>query len=135
MPIRNITIEAIYTKQDEQIPEYLVIVFETNQGLYQVGYGHFYKATDINLNDFVKSDFLNALKSKYGNLEIVDLRVTYDNDMHFLISNKFLLILGFTPSSTTKHSINEFSVEEDIYGSNKGALSDFLELNKVALHS
>ncbi|HEV8271011.1 MAG TPA: hypothetical protein VGQ04_06860 [Chitinophagaceae bacterium] len=131
----NLTIEAIYTKQDEQVPEYLIVVFNTNQGLYQVGYGHFYKAKDINLGDFVKSKFLDNLQSKYGILEIVDLRVTYDNDMYFLISNKFLLVLGFTLSSTTEHNINEFWVEEDIYDSNRNALDNFFELDKVALLS
>src|SRR5688572_30488813 len=100
-------IESIYTKQNEQIPEYLVVVFETNQGLYRVGYGQFEKASDVNLDDFKQRDFLDELKSKYGSLEISELRVTYDNDMYFLISDKFLLVLGYTLSSETEHSINE----------------------------
>src|SRR5687768_10292445 len=131
----NLIIEAIYTKQDDQIPEYLNVVFKTNYGLYQVGYGHFDEAKDINLTDFAENEFVEKLKNKYGVLEIVDSRVTYDNDMHFLISNKLILILGFTLNSTTEHSINEFWIEEDIYGSNSGALSDFFELDKVALPS
>ena len=129
----NLTIKSIYTKQDEQIPEYLVVVFETNHGLYQVGYGHFDLVTGLNLLDFAKQDFLEELKSKYGVLEIIDLRVTYDNDMYFLVSNKFLLVLEFTLSSMTEHSINEFRIEEDIHGSNSSSLSDFYKLDKVAL--
>jgi len=129
----SLNIEAIYTKQDEQVPGYLVAIFKTNQGLYQVGYGHFDKLQDINLNEFFENDLVERLKRKYDLLEIVDSRVTSDNDMHFLISNKFILVLGFTLSSTTEYSINEFWIEEDIYGANGNALTNFFELDKVTL--
>ena len=128
----NLTIESIYTKQDEQTPEYLVVVFETNQGLFKVGYGQFEKLSDINLENFQR-DFLDELKSKYGILEILDLRVTYDNEMYFLISNKFLLVLGYTLSSETEYSTNEIWIEEDIHGANQEELKEFYELNKVNL--
>lgn len=111
----------------------MAVVFETNKGFYRAGYGHFDKLDGINLLDFTNRDLLEGLKSKYGILEIVDLRVTYDNDMYFFISNKFLLVLGYTLSSETEHSINEFWLEEDIHGSNNNALNDFYELRKVTL--
>jgi len=129
----SLTIESIYTKQNNDIPEYLDVVFETNQGFNRVGHGHFDKIYDINLSDFTHCDFLDNLKSKYGILEITDLRVTYDNEMYFLVSNKFLLILGYRLSSETKYSINEFWFEEDIYGSNNCSLTDFYELEKLTL--
>ena len=126
-------LESIYTKQDEQVPEYLVVVFETSKGFYHVGYGSIRKAVDLNLSDFTYHDQLEALKNKYETLEITDVRVTYDNDMYFLISGKFLLVLGFSLDTYTKHSINEFWLEEDIYGSNSEALVYFYELEQVTL--
>lgn len=131
--MHNHYINTIYTKRDEDIPEYLDVIFETNQGFFEVGYGHIKKVIDPTLDSFVKQDCIEELKTKYGQLEILDMRTTYDNDMYFLISNKFLLVLGFALSSSTENSINEFWIREDIYGSNKNELNDFYELDKIVL--
>lgn len=53
--------------------------------------------------------------------------------MYFLISNKFLLVLGFTLNSSTENSINELWIREDIYSSNKNELNGFYELDKIVL--
>ncbi len=133
MNTTNLIIESIYTRQDKEIPEYLVVIFETNKGFFQVGYGHFNKVSHFSLHGYQKQEFVEVLKGKYGKLEIVDLRVTYDNDMYFLVSNSFLLVLGFVLNSTTEHSINEFWTTEEIYGRNRNVLIEFYELGKVML--
>ncbi|GEM_PF-3343192 len=129
----NHCINTIYTKNDEQISEYLVVVFETNYGFYKVGHGIVTKIIDFNPTGYIKEDFLENLKVKYGSLQITDLRVTYDSNMYFFISNSFLLVLGFTLSSETENSVNEFWIEDDLQNSNKSILNDFYQLNKVVV--
>ena len=129
--MQNIIIEEIYTRPDKKIPEYADAFFKTNVGIFEVGAGHIEKCIDCDLSDCTKANFINELKLKYGPLVIKEARITYDSDKYFLISDKFLLVLGYQPNTYSILSTNCFWIIEDIDGVNKNDFADFLELDML----
>jgi hypothetical protein len=129
--MEDIFLEDIYTRTDDLIPEYLGVLFLTNKATYQVSVTSVSKTTVFNISGFTRAGFLDNLKAKYGDLQITDARITYDNDKYFLIGNSFLLVLYYELTSAFNNSIQDFRIIEDIYGMNKTELTDFLELDKL----
>jgi hypothetical protein len=129
--MQDIFLEDIYTRTDNLIPEYLEVLFITNKATYQVSVTSVSKTTVFNISGFIRADFLDNLKTKYGDLQITDSRITYDNDKYFLIGNSFLLVLYYELTSAFNNSIQDFRIIEDIYGMNKAEFTDFLELDKL----
>jgi hypothetical protein len=100
--------------------------------LFKVGYGEFKKTTEINLIEYYTEDWLiNDLKNKLGILTIDDIRVTYDNDMYFLLSGSIILVIGFVPNTYSEISDQIFWTIDDLDGSNKQEAEDLRELRKV----
>ncbi len=131
----NITLNDIYYRQNENVLEYKDIFLATSIGVVRV-----YAAS----LDFVNDDYLQLtqrlneiddLREKYGNLNIDEVRKTYDNNIYFLISGKFLLAIEYILNSNFKYSVQEFRIIEDIDGLNKAELEDFNELDIVELPS
>ena len=129
--MQNLFIEEIYTRPDKTIPEYGDAFFKTNAGIFEVGVAHIKKCIDCDLSDCTKVNFINELKLKYGPLVINEARITYDSNKYFLISNKFLLVLGYEVNTYSEISTNCFWIIEDIDGVNKSDFADFLELDML----
>ena len=129
--MQNIIIEEIYTRPGRAVPEYGNAFFKTNVGIFEVGVAHLKKCSDRDLADCTKASFIKELKLKYGSLVIKEARITYDSDKYFLISDKFLLVLGYQPGTYSELSTNNFWIIEDIDGANKNDFADFLELGML----
>lgn len=129
--MRDIILDDIYTRSDKLIPEYLEVLFSTNNGLYEVGVSSITKFSIPILNNFTRLDFLDNLKEKYGALKIADTRITYDNDKYFLIGDVFLLVLGYELNSYSEHSTQCFWVIEGIHDLNKNEYAEFIQLDKL----
>jgi len=127
----DIILQDIYTRPDKSIPEYLEVLFSTNDGIYNVGVTSVSKSAVPNLDNFIRLDFLDNLKAKYGELKIVDSRITYDNDKYFFIADRFILILGYELNSYSEHSTQCFSIIEDIHDLNKNEYEEFIQLDKL----
>lgn len=130
--MEDIILEDIYTRPDKLVPEYLEVVFSTNNGFYEVEGTSITKLSFPDLKNFTRLDFLDNLKAKYGILRIADSRITYDNDKYFLIGNNtFLLVLGYELNSYLEHSIQCFWIIEDILDLNKKEYDNFIQLDKL----
>lgn len=127
----EIILQDIYTRPDTSIPEYLEVLFSTNDGIYNVGVTSLSKYTVPNVDNFIRLDFLDTLKAKYGELKIVDSRITYDNDKYFFIADQFILKLIYELNSYTEHSTQCFSIIEDVDDLNKNEYEEFIQLDKL----
>ena len=47
----NFILESIYSKPNKETPSYLDVIFKTNQGLFNIGYGRFDKILENNLSE------------------------------------------------------------------------------------
>lgn len=108
---------------------------ETNIGVLKVYTTCLDFVNDNALQSMNRLDEIDKLKEKYGNLNIEEVRRTYDNNMYFLISGKFILAIEYALNSNFEHSVQEFRIIEDIDGLNKIELDDFKELDIVELPS
>ena len=79
----NLVLESIYSKYNTEVSSYLDVLFETNKGMFKIGYGLFEKYLEKDLSIYDK-DELAKFKSEYGVLIIDDARVDYDNSMFLL---------------------------------------------------
>ncbi len=129
--MNDIILQDIYTRPDKSVPEYLEVLFLTNNGVYNVGVTSLSKDTLPILDNFTRLDFLDNLKAKYGELKIADARITYDNDKYFFIADQFILVLGYELNSYSEHSTQYFSIIEDISGLNKNEYEEFKQLDKL----
>lgn len=107
------------------------VLFLTNKAVYEISVASVSKTTVFNIGGFVRAEFLDDLKAKYGDLQINDARITDDNDKYFLIANSFLLILYYELTSAFNNSVQDFRIVEDIYGINKAELTGFFDLDKL----
>lgn len=129
--MENIILQEIYTRPDPNIPEYLEVLFLTNNGIYEVSVTSLFLKAHPDTNGYKKADITDNLKAKYGSLKITESRITYDNDKYFLIANKFILVLGYQLNSNSDRNIQCFWAIEDIFDSNKTEYDEFKLLDKL----
>jgi hypothetical protein len=115
--------------QNKDVAEYMDIFFETNLGIFKNNLTSIDIQENINLKGFDRLVELDEFKEKYGELFIDEIRITYDNNMYLLISQKIFLAIEYVPNSYFEHSVQEFRIIEDIYDSNKNEFDDFKELD------
>jgi hypothetical protein len=131
----TITIKDIYYRQNEEVFEYKDIYIETNIGVLRLYVSSLRFVNDVNLQSMHRVSEIDGLKVKYGDLNIVEVRRTYDNDIFFLISGRFILAVEYILNSNFKHSVQDFRIIEDLDELHKRDLEDFKELDKVELPS
>jgi hypothetical protein len=131
----TITLKDIYYRQNEEIFEYMDIYLETNIGVLTLSVSSLGFANDVNLQLMNRVSEIDGLKAKYGDLNIMEVRRTYDNDIFFLISGRFILAVEYILNSNFKHSVQEFRIIEDLGELHKVDFEDFKKLDKVELPS
>jgi hypothetical protein len=131
----TITIKDIHYRQNEEVFEYKDIYIETNIGVLRLYVSSLGFANDVNLQLMHRLNEINGLKTKYGDLNIMEVRRTYDNDIFFLISGRFILAVEYILNSNFNHSVQEFRIIEDLGELHKADFEDFKELDKVELPS
>jgi hypothetical protein len=117
--------------QNKDVAEYKDIFFETNLGIFKNNLTSIDIQENINLKGFDRLVELDEFKEKYGELFIDEIRITYDNNMYLLISQKIFLAIEYVPNSYFEHSVQEFRIIEDIYDLNKNEFDDFKELDII----
>ena len=127
----TLILQEIYSKPNSDVPQYLDVLFLTDNGIYEVGNGTFCKKAINETTGYTQEDFTKELKTKYGPLHINEMRVTYDSDTYFLIANTFLLVLGYELNTYASHSVQCFWLIEDIFGLNRAAYDEFMLLNEL----
>jgi hypothetical protein len=131
----TITLKDIYHRQNEEIFEYMDIFLETNIGVLTLSVSSLGFANDVNLQLMHRVNEIDGLKVKYGDLNIVEVRRTYDNDIFFLISGRFILAVEYILNSNFKHSVQELRIIEDLGELHRRDFEDFKNLDKVELPS
>ena len=128
-----ITLKNIYYKQNEEVIEYKDIYLETSMGVLRLYVSGLGVENNANLELMDRLTEIDDLKEKYGNLNIDEIRRTYDNDIYLLLSGKFILAIEYILNSSFNHSIQEFRIIEDVNGQNKKELENFKEMDLLEL--
>ncbi len=131
--MNNILLENIFYCQNKDVAQYMDIYFETNLGMFQNNLTSIDILKNINLGEINRLVELDKFKEKYGKIHINEIRITYDNDMYLLISEKFILAIEYIPNTYFEHSVQQFRVIEDIWSSNKAEFDNFKELDIIKI--
>jgi hypothetical protein len=129
--IIELLLKNIYTKPNGQVPSYLDVIFDTSNGLFRVGFGELRHQQSIDLSDYSENPLPTCLKNDRDVITIDDIRVTYDNDMYFLLSGRCILVMGYVPNTYSEVSQQTFWIIDEIYGTNRSDLDEFMELEKA----
>jgi hypothetical protein len=125
----NLKLIDIYCRQNKDIKEYMDIFIETDLGILK----HNITSLDFTeckeLKEMNRLEKIDEFRLKYGDLYIIEARITYDNDMYILISGKFILIIEYVLNSYFTNSIQEFRIIENINDLNKREFDCFKELD------
>jgi len=131
--MEKVILNNVYYQQNSEVKEYIDIFFDTDRGVLK------YNLTSLDIVDtnnflsMMRVDDIDKMKSKYGLLFIDEVRKTYDNDMYFLISGKWILAIEYILNSTLNHSSQEIRFIDDIDTVNKEQVVFFKELDLVSL--
>jgi hypothetical protein len=131
--MNRILLKNIYYCQNKDVTEYMDIFFETNLGILKNKITSIGFIDPFNLRTINRLEELDLFREKYGNLYIDEVRITYDNNMYILISEKFILAIEYVLNTYSKHSVQEFRIIDNIDSSNKIELDEFKELDIVKL--
>jgi hypothetical protein len=130
--MNKLQLKNIYYRKNQEIEEYRDIFIETNKGVLEAG-ALLDLVEEEGLLSMTRLEKLDILKKTYGELYINEARRTYDNDLYFLISDSFLLVIEYVLTSTSKLSIQEFRLIEDIHSTNQNELLGFKEMDLIDL--
>lgn len=101
-------LKNIYYRQNKDVEEYMDVFFETDKGVLQANYARMNEAIIEKDPEFNRLEIIDVMRTRYGKLYLEEVRRTYDNDMFFLLSGKFILAIEFVLNSNFKHSTQEF---------------------------
>jgi hypothetical protein len=129
----SIELKNLYYHSNREIKEYKDIFLETDIGIIGVNVTCLDFVVVDNLNSMYRLNEIDALREKYGQLYIEEVRKTYDNDIYMLMSGMFILAIEYALNSDFEHSIQQFRTIEDIRYLNKQEFNDFKELDLLNL--